>query len=400
MKNFINFIFIFSLGFIVSCEDEKNPIVTENNFELLKDLSVASPSTLLVASDNDVFSKFSWNESNNGPESVSSYKLVISDRTNDPNFLNEIEYAGVGLIVTPNLRSCSLTVKEMNSLINKLPTFQCGEMNLDVRIKSILGSNPLTSYVQYSNPINIKVTGYATSNPILSFVRDGNAPGTEPKLLSTGYLSNSDYEAYLYLQAGSYKFVRPDACGSFTSPTILGGTGALASGTIDASATPASIAIPNTGHYLIKANLTTNTYSIKEFRTFGIFGDGVRISATGNAAPMADNNDNVWKITVDLIKGRSYRFKSNLWTGTAITPAPTVIGGVNVQFPDFIPPSGTTTISTLGKSAVAGQLVEVTGSDGVFTVPGTLGTAADRQKYEIILDVSKPRKYTYTITPK
>jgi starch-binding outer membrane protein SusE/F len=405
MKNIIKIVILFITIALSSCTElAKDPLVSSNGLLVNKDVSVISPSVLNPTIDTGIFGKYNWSVADNGPASVSKYSLVIFDHDNDLSLSNPVEYTGTGVVVTADSREASITNKEFNDLLNKLQKFNCGEMSVDLRIKSVLGANPTTALVQYSNPINYKITGYSKSTPILSFVKDGNTASSEPKLLSSGYTSNTDYEGYVYLQAGNYKFYKPDACGSYTSPTILGGTGSLATGTIDASATPASIVIANAGHYLIKANLLTNTFSIKEYRTFGIFGSGVRISGTGNAAPMTDNNDNVWKITVDLIKGRAYRFKSNLWTGAAVTPNQTNIGTVAnpiyVQFPDFIPPSGTTTISLLGKSTAAGQVVEVTGSDGEFTVPGTIGTAADRQKYEVILDVSKPRNYTYTITPK
>lgn len=392
---------------ITSCENDKDPVVSADGFELRNDLTIASPPTLLEINNAVVFGKYNWDACNNGVASVSTYKLVIFDHDADLELKNPVEYQGQGLEITPDSRKGTITVNEMNEMINNLKSFKCGQMNIDLRIKSTLGTNPNDAFIQYSNPVNFKVTGYSKSTPILSFVKDGNTAATEPILLSSGYLSNSDYEAYLYLRSGSYKFVRPDACGSYATPTLLGGTGTLAAGIIDLSTSPASIVIPTTGHYQIKANLATNTYSIKEYRTFGIFGSGVRISGTANATPMLDNNDNIWKITIDLIKGQTYRFKSNLWFGDAKTPDPITVGGVIVQLPPFIPPTSnstpsipSTTISILGKSAIAGQLEEVSGSTSLFIVPGTVGTAADRQKYEIVLDVSSPRKYTYTITPK
>jgi starch-binding outer membrane protein SusE/F len=404
MKNiFKTIIFSCLLISISSCENDKDPIVSANGFELRKDPTIASPTTLLEVDNSVIFGNYNWDSSNNGVASVSTYKLVIFDHDSDTQLLYPVEYVGQGL-ETPDNKKATITVKEMNDMLNNLKSFKCGEMNIDLRIQSTLGTNPKAAYIQYSNPINYKITGYSKSTPILSFVKDGNTPSNEPKLLSTGFISNSDYEGYVYLIAGSYKFVRPDPCGSYASPTILGGIGSLASGTIDTGATPASIVIANTGHYLIKVNLVTNTYSIKEFRTFGVFGKATRINGTANAVPMTDNNDNIWKLTVDLIKGKSFRFKSNLWTGVTTTPDLINIGTPEIpnliQFPPYIPPTGTTLISTLGKSLIDGQVVEVTGDNGEFTVPGTFVDNYTRQKYLIELNVSNPRKYTYTLTAK
>ncbi len=164
---------------------------------------------------------------------------------------------------------------------------------------------------------------------------------------------------------------------------------------------------------MIKADLFANTYSIKEFRTFGVFGSATRPTAFANAVPMTDNNNNIWTLTVELIKGRNFRFKSNLWTGNATNPDPVNYGTIAapdlVQFPPFVPtgPSVanptpttiTTIINTLGKNAVANQIEEVTGTNGEITVPGTFVDARTRQKNDIVLDLSKPRNYTYSITP-
>jgi starch-binding outer membrane protein SusE/F len=403
MKNlYKSLLFALSITVLISCENEKDPVVSANGFNLRKISDVPTPTVLLPTNDGDVFTNLTWDISDNGVASVSKYSVIITNHLEEPTIENSVEYKEAGLVVTATERKCTLKNVEFNNLLNKLDASKCGLRDVDVRIKATLGEK--NQFVNYSNPINIKVTGYSIATPILSFVKDGNTASSEPKLLSSGYTSNTDYEGYVYLQTGSYKFVRPDACGSYTSPTILGGTGSLASGTIDTSATPASIVIANTGHYLIKVNLVTNNYSIKEFRTFGVFGKATRINGTANAVPMTDNNDNIWKLTVDLIKGKSFRFKSNLWTGVTTTPDLINIGTPEIpnliQFPPYIPPTGTTLISTLGKSLIDGQVVEVTGDNGEFTVPGTFVDNYTRQKYLIELNVSNPRKYTYTLTAK
>jgi starch-binding outer membrane protein SusE/F len=399
MKNkFKLLIFSFLLISISSCENDKDPIAFANGFELRKDATIVSPTTLLEVNNTDVFGKYNWEESNNGIETVSTYKLVIFDHDNDVDLKNPVEYDGQGLVVTANpvLREGTITVKEMNEMMNKLPSFKCGEMSIDVRIKSILGSNIKSEFTQYSNPINLKLTAYSTQQPILSFVKDGNTPSTEPKLLSTGYISNSDYEAYLFLQAGNYKFVRPDACGSFTSPTILGGTGSLANGTIDVSATPASINIANTGQYLVKANLTANTYSINEFTSIGVFGRATRAGAFGfsNTVPMIyDATSKKWSLTMDLLKGQVLKFKSIKWTGPLIIP-PT---SAAFPKPDYVPTSSTT-LSILG-SVTPNILTENSTAGADIKIPGT-ASLTETQKYLLTVDVSNPRNYTYTITPK
>jgi starch-binding outer membrane protein SusE/F len=398
MKNILKLTLLFvSMFGLQSCEtEEKNPVATANGFNLAKDVSVITPAVLTDVINTDTYTKLTWDKSDNGVSSVATYSVVVFDHDNDPNLKYPVEYVGSGVLVTPESRKATLTVKEFNTLINQLKDYNCSEMNVDIRIKSKLGvgENP---FIQYSNPINVKVTGYSTQKPILSFVKDGEIANakTAPKILASAYTSTTDYEGYIYLQPGSYKFVRPDACGSYATPTTLGGTGTLSAGVLDASATPASIVITTAGHYLIKANLMANTYSIKEYRTFGVFGDATRPAFFANAVPMTDNNDNVWKLTVELIKGKKIKFKSNLWTGEATTPVPQP--PALIQYPPFIPATGTTLISTLGKGTLAGSVIDLaTGGD--IDVPGAFDNNS-RQKFEIILDVSNPRQYTYKLTP-
>jgi starch-binding outer membrane protein SusE/F len=394
MKNILKIV-IFScfLIFISSCENDKDPIVSANGFELRKDAIITSPSTLLEVNNAVIFGKYNWDESNNGVETVSTYKLVIFDQ-NDTELKNPVEYDGLGLEVKPDVRNGIITVKEMNDMMNKLPSFKCGEMSIDIRIKSILGVNSTSAYTQYSNPINVKTTAYSTQQPILSFVKDGNTGASDPKLLSSGYTSNTDYEGYVYLQAGSYKFIRPDACGSYATPTILGGTGSLATGTIDTSATPASIVIANAGHYLIKANLTANTYSINEYTAIGVFGRATRAGAFGflNTVPMTyDATSKKWTITMDLLTGQVLKFKSIKWNGPLVAPAATA----PFPKPDYVP-SGSTTFTTLG-SVMPNVLTENATTSADIKVPGTT-SLTETKKYLLTVDVSSSRKYTFQLT--
>lgn len=371
MKNIIkNTILAFLLVSLISCEDEKDPIVVANGFELRKDSSVISPNVLIPANNTNQFAKFEWDASNNGPASVSTYSVVIFDHDNDVSQSNPVEYSGTGLIVNSSMRNVTLTVNEFNNLINKLPTFECGEMNIDVQIKSVLGTNPSTSFVQYSNPITIAVTGYSTKLPMLAFVKDGNMPENEQKMAASSFDVKNDYQGYMFLEPGNYKFYQPDACGSYDTPTIFGGT----SGSLEVGNTATSIIITTAGQYFIKTNLSTinNTttlvpamsYSITPITSFGIFGTAKGVP-TGVNKPMVYNSlSNKWELTFDLLKGRKFKFRSL---------------------------NGTTPVTILG-----GTTSNLTESGTDIKVPGEDDTT--KQKYDIVLDVSNPRKYTYTLT--
>lgn len=396
--------FAFLVVTISSCENDKEPIATANGFELRKDDSVIAPTVITDAINNTVFSKLNWDKSDNGVSSVATYKLVVFDHDNDPNLENPVEYNGTtGVVVTPDSRTAELTVKEFNDLINQLPTFKCSQMNIDIRIKSTLGtvttvSNP---FIQYSSPITYSVTGYSTKDQELSFAKDANSAKTASKILSSSYSVNTDYEGYMYLTPGNYMFYQPDACGDYTAATAYGG----ASGTL--STTAPSITIATEGYYFVKANLTTNAYSVSQFTTFGIFGNATRTGlGTGNHVPMTYNSStNKWELTIKLIIGKNFRFKSNLWSGNTsdlIVPPPNPLHPEYELNPPYVSGSASSAVSVLGKSAAANTLEHdlLVNTDKEITVPGTFVTSPDptRKLYKITLDVSNPRKYTYTLT--
>ena len=388
MKNILNSICaaIILIG-IISCEDTRDPIVSPNGFELRKDATVTSPSVLTQATATDIFGKFEWDSANNGPATVSSYTLQVFDH-NDTSLSNPVEYTGNGLVISPTSRKATLTVAEFNTLLNGLPTFKCSEMDVDVRIKSVLGINP-NPYIQYSNPINVKVTAYSLKLPVMAFVKAGNTPSTEPRIAASAPLVNTDYVGYMYLEPGNYKFYQPDACQDFTTPTIYGGGGTA--GSLSSATNAPSIAVATAGHYLVKVNLSNNTYTLTPFTTFGVFGTATRSGlGTGFQVPFDyDAATKTWTKEMDLIRGKKFKFKSNLWTGTLVVPP--------LPNPPYAPGTASSSVSILGKTATPFSLEEnSTAGQGDITVPGT--DDGTRDKYKIELDVSKPRNYTYKLT--
>jgi hypothetical protein len=389
MKNIFKIIlFTLPLLAVFSCEDDKDLIVSSNGFELRKDATVISPTVLTEATSADVFGKFEWDIADNGPATVSTYTLQVFDH-NDVTLSNPVEYTGNGLVVSPNSRKATLTVAEFNKLINGLPTYKCSEMDIDIRIKSLLGGNAANAFSQYSNPVNVKVTGYSLKLPLMAFVKAGNTPSSEPRLAASAPALNSDYVGYMYLEAGNYKFYQADACQDFTSSTVygLGGT----TGSLSSSTSAPSISVATTGHYLVKVNLSNNTYTLTSFTSFGVFGTATRSGlGTGFQVPFDyDTATKTWSKEIDLIKGRKFKFKSNLWSGTVVVPA--------LPNPPYAPGTASSSVSILGKTVKPFVLEENnTAGQGDITVPGTDDGTRDR--YKIVLDVSKPRSYSYTIT--
>jgi hypothetical protein len=366
MKNIFKVSILSFLLALASCTNDKEPIANAKGFELRTDSSVVAPSILLPQDDATTFAKLDWDESNYTVESVSTYTIIISDHDNDPNYTNAVEYNGAGLSITPVSRKCSLTVKEINDKLNLLPTFRCGAMNIDIRVKSKLGISS-NAYFQYSNPITVAVTGYSTALPILAIARDADLPVSASKIAASDFKTFSDYQGYMFLEPGSYRFYKPDPCGDFVAATVYGISGGGNTGSMVQDGTTGYV-VSTAGFYLVKANIIAGTYAITPFTNFGIFGTATGLSTFLNAPMTYDAADKKFKITFDLLKAKKFKFR--LMNGTLSAAPQNILGG-----------SPTACVEN--------------GTD--ITVPGAVTDVPNSQKYDIVLDVNNPRHYTYTI---
>jgi hypothetical protein len=379
MKNIIKTMFFaFLIITISSCENDKEPIVSANSFQL-RTLESVSSFVLLPQDNENTVLTFEWDKVNNGVATQdSNYLLEVAK--SGTNFSELIVANDDEFILTD--RTYILKVAELNSLL-AAAGFQCGVSTpVDVRIKSVLGNRVGNPFIQYSNVITINVTPYSSKTPELAFVTAASEIAASSKMLSKGIL-NSEFEGYFYLQPGSYKFYQPSACGDFASATAIGGT----AGTLDDDSAAPSITVATAGYYLVKANIDANTYSVSQYNYFGIYGKAKSTLLFLNAIAFTDDDhDNVWTLTVDLFKGRKFKLKSNYWT-TALTGTPPFV------------PSSAPIISALGKSSTAGQLVSVDPdlnvTDGLITVPGT--DDGTKVTCVITIDVRNSRDYKYTL---
>ena len=360
MKNILKTtIFAFLLVAFVSCQDENLAVAKANGFKLL-DPTPASPFVLSpVNGDNDV-TTLKWDNVDNGVASKSKYSIEIA--ISGTNFAKPIEACGgVSLSFEPSVSPSYLwresylnTLLLDNGFLPEIPA------DIDIRVKSILGSEPSNAFIQYSNVITVKVTPFTKAT--LAFTKDGQNPATAPKILSSS-LYTSDLEGYAWLEAGNYKFFT-SVLGVFQSSNPYygdNGSGALA-------LNGAAVNVATAGFYLIKANIGTNpkTYSItmSEWGIFGLakpFPTGVNRKMVYNAATKK------WELTILLNGGKPFKFRNT---------ASTLILG------DFD--------ATKVGVDYAGTAMSYNGKD--IYLAGT--TAAT---YTITLDLNSPRAYTYTL---
>jgi hypothetical protein len=238
-----------------------------------------------------------------------------------------------------------------------LSPFTAGDV--EVRIKSTLGSNQGMS--AFSNPITLTITPYSTDLPKL--VVPGNHQGwsdannfeSAPRIAASGF-GQTDYEGYMWLD-GEFKFLAPNAAGNFAwGNTDWGDDGSFAETLVVSDEQNCSAPA---GYYRVRANTSTLTYSASSVN-WGII---------GAATPTG------WDSDTDLTYNPTTK-KLEI-ASIALVPGPFKFRGNNAWSNGF----------DLGTVNADGYLVD--GGDLNFSGPAG--------NYKVILDLSNPRKYTYTL---
>jgi len=368
MKNILKTIlFAFCLITIGSCEDDIDPKVSANGFALR---TVDSPASLvLVPLDNaNTAVDLEWDKSDNGGiTTVSTY--IIEVAKSGTNFANPILANGGNNVLTD--RTYALKVSELNTIVNQLPGYQCGQaMAVDVRVKSTLGAGYYNAFVQYSNVVTLNVTPYSSLLPTLAFSATNAITTDTPKLASSGVI-NTDYEGYMWLTPGSYKFYKPTSCGDYTGATPFGDDD---SGSFDTLVENGSgYTVLAAGFYLVKVEFSTLTYTVRP-TTWNLFGPAKPLFPNANTPLTYNQTSKLWEGNINLNEGYEFKFRSNL---NAFILGKYVAG-------------------TEATSAYGGPILSYAGGD--LTVPGTKTIPGTTHNYRVTLDLNSPRNYSYTIT--
>tara|TARA_R110001592_G_scaffold46660_1_gene148464 strand:- start:1431 stop:3062 length:1632 start_codon:yes stop_codon:yes gene_type:complete len=190
----------------------------------------------------------------------------------------------------------------------------------------------------------------------------GNHQGWDPPSapqLEASSLSTTDYEGYVWLD-GQHKFVGPDANGDFNWGNTDWGD---ASG-VDGSFTQilavdgeGNIGTPDgPGHYFIQADTGALTYSEIMYQ-WGVIGDSTPGGWDSDTDMTYDAGTSTWRITLDLVAGQ-IKFRANDDWGW-----------------------------NYGDTGADGSL-ENDGDNLVIDAAGN---------YTVVLDLSTPRAYTYSV---
>lgn len=302
----------------------------------------ASAATVVLNSANatDTVQTFSWLASDFGYQAGVKYILQIDKAGNQ--FADATEYTINGL-------SKKFTTSELNTVALLKGLAPGSEGTLEARVKADIGAGVETVM---SNVISTKVTPYLViiNYPSLYIPGDyqGWKPEEAPKISSVK--SNNDYEGFVYITAGSLEF-------KLTSQANWNGTNYGDGGNGTLSTSGGNLKVPSAGYYRLKANTTAMTWNATK-TDWGLIGD-----ATGswdNDKDMTwDAATKTWKITLNLLGGKAIKFRAN--------------DGWDINMGD-------------------------TGGDKKLEYGGDNISIAADGNYTVVLNLSVPGNYTYSVT--
>ena len=337
-----------------SCEDdmEKTQINPENGIGAVINTPLNNDVFMLnieETSTNPAIT-ISWEEASYQTPVVISYTVEFA--STGTNFAEP-----VNATVTTNT-FLAMTISEFNTAVSDLGFVPFSEASLDIRIKSDIGSQ--NELPKYSEPITVLVTPFTTELPTIAV--PGNHQGWDPStapLLASLEFGNTEYEGYVWLDGG-HKFVGPDSSGNFgfTPDNIDWGDDGTFTGILVEEG-ESDIDATTPGYYFIQADTDALTYS-ETLYNWGLIGSGTPDNWDSDQDMTYDADSNTWTITLDLT-AEEIKFRANdAWDWA------------------------------YGDNDADGSLESVAGSANIAVPTGG--------NYTVVLDLSTPRAYTYTLT--
>ncbi len=360
MKYLYKFCLITFTLFFISCNNDDDILqISEGSFGNIL-TPEAGQSIILNPFENQTNTAItvSWEDASYSVPTEINYTVEIA--SSGTNFENSI------LIGNTNTNAISVNIANFNGQVVQAGLFPFVEGSLDLRVKSNIGDENLLP--QYTNPITLAVTPFTTDLPKIAV--PGNHQGWDPPnapLLASSAFGETDYEGFVWLD-GEYKFLAPDQTGAFDwGNTDWGDDGSFTGLLVE---TDESNCTADAGYYLLIANTSNN--DIEEFLDANSY-EAIPTSwgIIGNATPTG------WDSDTDLIYDPETRTLS-ITMDLIAQEAPD--NGIKFRANDDWP-------INLGD----------TDADGTMEYSGdNIGVSASGN-YTIILDLSNPREYTYSL---
>ncbi|WP_333878115.1 SusE domain-containing protein [Flavobacterium sp.] len=348
MKNiFRNILAVALISGFASCTDEQDLKFLDNAAEF-KILSPVSGEGVVLSPETPTNPGLSmtWEDMDYGTPTQVTYTVQV-DKSGD-NFDTPFD------LVSTNNTYVTVTSDALNGAALAVGLTPFTQGGLEIRIKSTVGQP--ASEEKFSDVITYLVTPYSSELPKLAVPgnHQGWNPPTAPRIASSAF-GQTDYEGYMWLDGG-FKFVGPDPSGNFNwGNTDWGDDGSFSgvlveSGESDCTATA--------GYYRVRANTTTLLYTV-EPTTWGIVGAATPGGWDNSTALTYNTSTQKWEGVVTLSAGE-FKFRANnAWT-INFGGDPDGDGSMNYDGPNLSVDAGGT--------------------------------------YNVVLDLSNPRQYTYSVT--
>lgn len=353
MKYLFKFCLISFTLLFISCSDDDNLQISEGSFGniLTPDEGQAFVLNPLEEQTNNAIT-ISWEDANYSVPTGINYTVEVA--ASGTNFENPIAVGNT------NTNALATNIANFNGYVVQAGLFPFVEGSLDIRIKADIGDENVLP--QYSSVVTITVTPFTTDLPRIAVPgnHQGWDPPTAPQLAASAF-GETDYEGYVWLD-GEYKFLAPNQTGAFEwGNTDWGDDGTNTGILVDMdgeSNCNASVA----GYYFVQANTSDLTYSTA-LHSWGVIGNATPTGWDSDTDMIYDPVTRTLSVTLDLIaqEAPDNGFKFRVNDDWAIN---------------------------LGDS----------GADGTMELSGDNIGVATSGNYTIILDLSNPREYTYSLT--
>ncbi|WP_053991047.1 SusE domain-containing protein [Mangrovimonas sp. TPBH4] len=348
MKQLINYCLIVATMFFVACSNDDGHgdfQISEGTFgDILTPNDGQSYTLNPFENQTNTAITITWESADYGVPTQISY--IVEAAQSGTDFEEPV------VIGTTSSNVLSLDIATFNGYAVGAGLLPFTEGTLDIRVKSTIGNQ--SDMPLYSNAITVSVTPFTTALPKLAV--PGNHQGWDPPtapLLASSAFGETDYEGYVWLDGG-YKFLAPDAAGAFQwGNTDWGDDGSftgilVADDETDCTATA--------GYYFVEANTGELTYATTA-TNWGIIGEATPTGWDSDTDLVYNSSTRTLEIDIDLEPG-PFKFRANNeWS--------IELGSFN--------------------------------DDGFLQAGGDLTFDGPAGNYHVVLDLSNPREYTYSL---
>jgi hypothetical protein len=334
-------LFLFSFA-LLACEKEEDRVILQEARAPELSVSVTTAELHREQAEEEALA-FSWTEAEFGFPAAVNYTLQLAQGGTD---FAEPRDADAG----SNLQR-SYTVEEINNIATQMGLEPDAEGQIEARVRAELADavEPV-----YSNVVSVNVTPYqdVIEYPALYVpgAHQGWNPAEAPRIVSVE--DNNIYEGYVY-------FPEPNTEFKFTSAPNWDetnyGSGAV-EGTLDPDGGAPNLVVEEAGYYRLQANTEDLIWSATRTE-WGVIGDATAQGWDADQDMSFDPEAEVWRATLNLSAGE-LKFRANdAWD-------------IN-----------------LGDD----------GADGTLEYNGANIAVEEEGEYEVILDLSTPGNYTYSL---